>query len=132
MKKTNGQIIKELRLSRDLTQEQLGDILGVQKSAIAKYENDKVVNLKRETIQKMADFFGVKPSYIMGMHDEEDSTPVFLTAQQAVQYILEQPLVADFGGYDLDKMTDEQKINFATEVASMIQVMSKHYPRKDE
>ena len=36
MKKTTGQIIKELRLSRDLTQEQLGDILGVQKSAIAK------------------------------------------------------------------------------------------------
>ena len=132
MRKTTGQIIKELRESRNLTQEQLGEIVGVQKSAIAKYEADRVVNLKRETIQKMADYFGVKPSYIMSMRNEEDYAPVFLTAQDAVKYIIEQPLVADFGGYDLSKMTDEQKISFATEVANMIQVMSMHYPRKDE
>lgn len=131
MKKTTGDIIRDLRKSRGLTQEQLGDIVGVQKSAIAKYENNHVTNLKRETILKMADFFGVKPSYIMGMRNEEDA-PVFLSAQEAVQFILEQPLVADFGGYDLERMTDEQKISFAEEVANMIQVMSKHYPRKDE
>ncbi len=132
MKKTTGEIIRDLRKSRGLTQEALGEILSVQKSAIAKYEHNHVTNLKRETIQKMADYFGVKPSYIMSMHNEDETAPVFLSAQEAVQYILEQPLVADFGGYDLSKMTDEQKINFATEVANMIQIMSMHYPRKDE
>lgn len=56
-----GERIKKLRLEHHLTQEQLGEILGVQKSAIAKYENGRVENLKRATIQKMAEFFEVSP-----------------------------------------------------------------------
>lgn len=65
-----GTIIKQLRKERHLTQEQLGQIVGVQKSAIAKYERGIIVNLKRDTIEKMADYFGVLPSYIMGMSEE--------------------------------------------------------------
>lgn len=65
-----GEIIKKLRKEHRLTQEQLGEICGVQKSAIAKYERGAVVNLKRETIAKMANYFGVRPSYIMGDTDD--------------------------------------------------------------
>lgn len=64
-----GEIIKKLRKEHKLTQEQLGTILGVQKSAIAKYERGEIVNLKRETIEKLADTFDVMPSYIMGISD---------------------------------------------------------------
>lgn len=49
-----GLRIKEARLAKGLTQEELGDIVGVQKSAIAKYENGRVVNIKRSTLQKLA------------------------------------------------------------------------------
>ncbi len=49
-----GMLIKEARLSKGLTQEELGEIVGVQKSAIAKYENGRVVNIKRSTLQKLA------------------------------------------------------------------------------
>jgi transcriptional regulator with XRE-family HTH domain len=68
---TTGEIIKKLRDEHDLTQEQLGEIVGVQKSAIAKYERGKVVNLKRATIEKLANYFGVLPSYIMGLSEEK-------------------------------------------------------------
>ena len=64
-----GEIIKKLRKEHKLTQEQLGSILGVQKSAIAKYERGEIVNLKRETIEKLAEAFDVMPSYIMGISD---------------------------------------------------------------
>ena len=37
-----------------MTQEELGKIVGLQKSAIAKYENGRVVNIKRSTLQKLA------------------------------------------------------------------------------
>lgn len=50
-------MIKKLRIQNHLTQEQLGEKLGVQKSAIAKYEKGRVENLKRSTIQKMAEIF---------------------------------------------------------------------------
>jgi transcriptional regulator with XRE-family HTH domain len=49
-----GQKIKEARISKGMTQEDLGKIVGLQKSAIAKYENGRVVNIKRSTLQKLA------------------------------------------------------------------------------
>lgn len=49
-----GKIIKEARLAKGLTQEQLGDIIGVTKSAIGKYESGVVVNIKRSVLQKLA------------------------------------------------------------------------------
>ena len=49
-----GQKIKEARLAKGLTQEELGNLIGLQKSAIAKYENGRVVNIKRSTLQKLA------------------------------------------------------------------------------
>lgn len=59
---TIGQKIKEARIAAGLTQEALGKIVGVQKSAIAKYENGKIVNIKRSTVQKLARALNMKPS----------------------------------------------------------------------
>ena len=76
--------IKELRLAAGLTQEELGEKIGLQKSAIAKYENGRVENIKRSTIQAMADLFGVKPSYILGF-DEEDESPAYFMDPEAAE-----------------------------------------------
>lgn len=64
-----GDIIKQLRLQKGLTQEELGKVIGVQKSAIRKYESGMVENMKRSSIKKMADFFNVSPSFLMGMEE---------------------------------------------------------------
>lgn len=57
-----GKKIREARIARGLTQEQLGEIVGLQKSAIAKYENGRVVNIKRSTLQKLANALGLRGS----------------------------------------------------------------------
>ena len=49
-----GQKIKQARIAKGLTQEELGNMVGLQKSAIAKYESGRVVNIKRSTLQKLA------------------------------------------------------------------------------
>lgn len=56
-----GEKIKKARTEKGMTQEELGKILGVQKSAIAKYENGRVVNIKRSTLKKISDVLGLKP-----------------------------------------------------------------------
>lgn len=63
---TMGERIKELRKKNKMTQEELGARVGLQKSAIAKYESGRVTNIKRSTIDKMAQALGVRPSYLMG------------------------------------------------------------------
>ena len=99
-----GEIIKKLRKERGLTQEQLGDIIGVQKSAIAKYESGRVENLKRHTIAKLAKYFGVTPSYILGIREDKE---MYLSA--GIDYI-SVPLYANIccgnGGFVDDNIVD--------------------------
>lgn len=68
-----GDNIRALRLKHNMTQEELGRHLGVQKSAIRKYESGMVENIPRSSIKKMADLFGVKPSALMGWEEKEKS-----------------------------------------------------------
>ena len=67
-----GARIKYLRELKGMTQDDLGSKLGVQKSAIRKYEKGEVENIKRSSIKTMADLFGVSPCYLMGW-DEDDT-----------------------------------------------------------
>lgn len=66
--------IKELRLKNGLTQEELADKLGLKKSAIAKYENGRVENIKRSIIQKMSNIFDCSPAYLMGWDESTNDT----------------------------------------------------------
>lgn len=63
--------IKERRNFMGFTQEELGEKLGLQKSAIAKYENGRVENIKRSVIADMAKVLGCSPAYLMGWDNEE-------------------------------------------------------------
>ena len=56
-----GSKIKNARISKGMTQEELGKLLGVQKSAIAKYESGRVVNIKRTTLKKISDVLDIRP-----------------------------------------------------------------------
>ena len=87
---TTGQRIKTLRLSRGLSQEELGEMIGVKKAAINKYENGIVVNLKRSTIARLSEALEVSPSYLMGFEDKEKPTPVSESGLSEVQIIFEQ------------------------------------------
>lgn len=57
-----GATIKKLRLEHGMTQEELGQLLGVKKAAVQKYESGQVQNLKHDTIKKLCEVFGKNPS----------------------------------------------------------------------
>ncbi len=57
-----GQSIKQVRKERNLTQEQLGALVGVQKAQISKIENS-VKNARFETILKVFDALGAKVNF---------------------------------------------------------------------
>jgi len=77
-----GAKIKKARKAKGLTQDDLGNMLGLKKSAIAKYEHGRVVNLKQETIKKLCDILDLSPDDLILDHDdtikkedEEKTTP---------------------------------------------------------
>jgi HTH-type transcriptional regulator / antitoxin HipB len=57
-----GQTIKQVRQELNLTQEQLGELVGVQKAQISKIENS-VKNARFETILKVFDALGAKVNF---------------------------------------------------------------------
>jgi HTH-type transcriptional regulator / antitoxin HipB len=65
-----GQAIKQARQERNLTQEQLGELVGVQKAQISKIENS-VKNARFETILKVFDALGAKVNFSVKLNDKK-------------------------------------------------------------
>lgn len=59
-------ILKERRLIKKLTQEELGEKVGLKKAAIYKYENGINNNPSRDLISKLAKALEIDPAYLMG------------------------------------------------------------------
>ena len=68
-----GTKIKYLRSLSDMSQEELGRRVGVQRAAINKYEKGTVENIPIKTIEKIADVFDVSPTYIVGWNGDESN-----------------------------------------------------------
>ena len=65
-----GHAIKQARQERNLTQEQLGDLVGVQKAQISKIENS-VKNARFETILKVFDALGAKVNFNVELNNKK-------------------------------------------------------------
>lgn len=63
--------IKSRRKELNLTLEQVGDLVGVGKSTVRKWETGDIENMKRDKIVKLAKALRVSPSYIMGIEEEQ-------------------------------------------------------------
>lgn len=60
--------IKQLRMEKDIKQDVLAKLLGLEVAGISKLETGRVP-LKDEYIIKLADFFGVSTDYLLGKSD---------------------------------------------------------------
>ena len=66
--------IKQLRLERKMTLEQVADIVGVGKSTVRKWETGMIANMKRDKIALLATALGTTPAYLMGWKEETTQT----------------------------------------------------------
>lgn len=73
MSDSPGARIKYLRSLTNMSQEELGRRVGVQRAAINKYEKGSVTNIPISTIEKIATVFDVSPTFIVGWNDAESN-----------------------------------------------------------
>lgn len=64
-----GGRIRYIRRERNMTQEELGNKVGVTKATINKYETGVIVYLKRPMLDKLAKALAISPAYLMGWDD---------------------------------------------------------------
>lgn len=84
--KSTAEKIKELRLTRGLTLEQVANEVGVGKSTVRKWETGMIANMRNDKIKALAKALGTTPEYLMGWEDaEKEPTP----ADQELSEMLE-------------------------------------------
>lgn len=95
-----GQKIYNLRIQKGLTLEELGNMVGVGKSTVRKWENGMIANMKRDKILKVSEVLDTTPAYLMGWKED----PIQNESPKIMQYY-EQ--LNDIGKQEAEKRVEE-------------------------
>lgn len=84
-------ILKKLRKSRNLTQKELGEHIGLSKAVVSKYENGMGYP-KFDILIQIAQYFGVSTDYLLGVETGKKIDVSMLTDSQteAVRQIISE------------------------------------------
>lgn len=99
-----GSIIKTARLQKGFTQEELAEKVGVKKSAVAKWENGRVSEIKRSNLKMLADALGLKPTDLLG--DINSEAGAVSTANELADIYLDvelRKMIAEYNSLDIQK-----------------------------
>lgn len=138
MESTFAERLKKALSIKKVTQQQLVDKTGIGKSTISQYLSGKY-KAKQDNISKIADALSINETWLMGISEDIKrnklvTNPVtdvneFTTFDDAMLFIIKSPYASAYGGYDLDKLSEEEVINFANELAEMFKIAAKHYKK---
>lgn len=66
MEKKIGNILRERRRAKHITQREVARIVGVTEATVSRWESGDIKNMKRDKIQKLASVLNLSPAVIMG------------------------------------------------------------------
>lgn len=115
-----GEKIRMLRLQKGLTLEELGNLVGVGKSTVRKWENGMIANMRRDKIVAVAKALEVTPGYLMGWEDgkiKREETPIDpRLVQIAKQMCRQDPVVLDvYDSEDRGKLVDYAELLYGAQ-----------------
>lgn len=125
-----GKRIKGLRENYGMTIKELSDKSGVGQSTISEIETGKAKNPKSETLSKLASALNVTVDVLLTDKWDDEYNPngelakqvKFIeslklgTAEDAMKFILQQPSLMAFGGYNLDDLSEEEIMDLANDM----------------
>ena len=104
MKLTIQERLKDLRVERGLTLEQLAEQTGLSKSALGKYEADDFKDISPFSIVTLAKFYGVSTDYLLGMTETKNHPDTELDALHLSDDAIEVLKVGQFNHRLLSEM----------------------------
>jgi len=130
---TIGERIKRLREEKDLTQRELADKIQISYSVMNRIESGERA-IRDEELKKIADVLETTADYLLGRTDQRNPDKPellaeFETPEEAMKFILEQNVIMGFGGFDINKMNDEEIVEFANELLRQLKLISYKYKK---
>lgn len=116
-----GEKIRELRVMADMSQEELGKRVGVQRAAIQKYEKGTVFNIPLGTLEKIANIFNVSPTYLVGWDEvDHDKLSVEVRVIKGISVFYGEAAVRLLEIYtSLSKVGQKKIIDYAEDIEQM-------------
>lgn len=113
-----GERIKQLRKEKGYTQEELGNLLGVKKAAVQKYESGQVQNLKQNTIYKLCEIFGKSPNFfILNDIEFENLLREEIAVIEKVELKYGKEVISMFEIFvDLNEKNKEKVMDYASDI----------------
>ncbi|MEO2507309.1 helix-turn-helix transcriptional regulator [Clostridium paraputrificum] len=144
-----GKNIRKIREKKGYGINELSRISGVNASYISALERDEKKNPSVEILTKLANSLEVNINEIIKVdsttnqdlekwddnkntnqleeNDELFETRKFKTPEAAMQFILKQPTIMGYGGFNVNEMSDEDIISFANELLNLIKMLAPKY-----
>jgi transcriptional regulator with XRE-family HTH domain len=143
-----GEKLKELRKLNNISLRSLSEKSGISKSTLSDIENNKT-NPTTNTLKKIAAAFNIDVEDLFKAEPITDNdlekwdknseqvkeevelyeTGEFKTAEAAMQFILKQPAIMGYGGFDAEKLSKEEIIEFANELLNQLQLLGLKYKK---
>lgn len=118
-------LLKTRRLEKRMTLEQVGDIIGVGKSTVRKWENGMIENMGRDKIVALSKALDISPLDILGIDKQQESTTKQIL--DSVFSKLEEPRQDKVVAYAKSELDDQNKV---VEIADY--QIEKEYPYYDD
>lgn len=136
-----GQYLQNERNKRNMSLREFSKYLGISHSYLNKLENGvdsrtgKPVSPTIEMLNDISKSLHVSLEYLLEMsgylkvNNLADEYQSFTTPQEALNFILKQEMIADYGGYDLDTMSDDEIMEMAEDVGDMLKIVSRKHKK---
>ena len=132
-----GDNIKVLRKQKGLTIQELSELSSVGKGTISEIETGSSKNPGLVTLEQLAAALGTKIEDLLQTSEQRvarwknnlerldniedkckylETVVEFAEPKDAVKFILAQPSFMAYGGYDLDKLSDEEVLDIANDM----------------
>ncbi len=146
MGKNLGSKIKKLRYDHGLTngkkytQLSLSKAINISRSYLGDIESGRTMP-SDDVLIKLAKVFNIDENILLDCKyselketknhvqkdDSSSNVDIFKTPEAAMEFILKQPTIMGYGGFDVNKMEEEDIINFANELLKIIKMIGPKY-----
>ncbi|WP_459482061.1 helix-turn-helix domain-containing protein [Clostridium saccharoperbutylacetonicum] len=135
-----GDNIRKIRKEKRISINNLARLSGISVGYLSDIENNKFTNPTLDKLNKIAEILEVSTTELF--NDQIDSENVsqvnetqtqyeieLKTPEAAIQFILKQPSIMSFGGFDINKLSASEKNQFASEMLNHLQLLSLKYKK---
>lgn len=139
-----GKQLKQARVKKGYSLDELSDaLMGAKtKSTLKRYEDGEsridmevmqalcsILDLDMGQVIKQARCVVDFSEVIVNANSNNQDYPIITNPQDAMLFVIKNPIMMNYGGYDIDKMSDEEIIEFANQTIDYMKYAAQKYKK---